>query len=63
MLGAFGVLNPREASTEEGNISDLQVLTKKLMPGHEEEIKTEWYSFKDHLSGGVFKVCNLPGYS
>ncbi|KAJ4948899.1 hypothetical protein JOQ06_020421 [Pogonophryne albipinna] len=40
---------------EDTNIENLDILARKLIPGREEDLKTEWYSFKPHLTG-AFKV-------
>lgn len=59
LLGAFVVLSPRAAMADEDtNIENLDILARKLIPGREEDLKTEWYSFKPHLTG-AFKVSKL----
>ncbi|KAJ4948751.1 hypothetical protein JOQ06_020274 [Pogonophryne albipinna] len=60
LLGAFVVLSPRAAMADEDtNIENLDILARKLIPGREEDLKTELYSFKPHLTG-AFKDNNGP---
>jgi len=61
VLGAFSVLGPKAVALndEVTNISMLQTLTKKFIPGQEDTVIQEWTSYKQHVHVGTFKV-KLP---
>lgn len=61
VLGAFSVLGPKAVTSNEvTNISMLQTLTKKFIPGQEATVIQEWTSYKQHVLVGSFKVGKLP---
>ncbi|XP_056267618.1 uncharacterized protein LOC130191903 isoform X1 [Pseudoliparis swirei] len=57
VLGAFSVLGPKAVALndEVTNISMLQTLTKKFIPGQEDTVIQEWTSYKQHVHVGTFK--------
>ncbi|XP_034075010.1 E3 SUMO-protein ligase KIAA1586-like [Gymnodraco acuticeps] len=61
LLGAFSVLGPKAVTSNDvTNISMLQTLTNKFIPGQDATVIQEWTSYKQHVLVGAFKVGKLP---